>query len=442
LTGALLARVNDMDAQVRLQLAYTLGSVPDQTLANLALGPLAASFADDPYFNAAVLSSLNANNIDEVLAGVLTFSAKPPPALVRQLFGLATAFNEGKEITALLQKATQPGEDGFTAWHLAALAGVLDELDRRKLGTEDALKEGKDLLAFARKAVADANAAEPERLAAVALLGREPSQKAGDSALLKDLLAPRNSPTLQTAVVTTFGRLADDSVPGAVLAGWKSHSPSLKAQILDLLLSRTAWQRQLLTALEKDEVPAAQIDPARRQRLLSHKDQSVRALATKVFAGAGNPDRQKVLKDYADISTLTGDRLRGKAIFAKSCAACHRQDGAGHAVGPDLDQVAGKSAAYLLTEILDPNKNVDSRYIEYQAILKDGRVLAGLLATETGTSITLRGQEAKEQVILRADIDELRSTGKSLMPEGMERDLTRQGLADLIAYLTASGTVR
>jgi mono/diheme cytochrome c family protein len=281
--------------------------------------------------------------MEEVLASALTFSAKPPPHLVRKLFGLATALKEGKELSSLLEKATQPGDDGFAAWQLAALAGVLDELDRRKLGGEEALKEGKDLLAHARKTVADVTAAETERLTAVALLGREPSQKAGDTVLLKEALAPRSPPAVQTAAVAALGRLADESVPGAVLAGWKSHAPSLKGQILDLLLSRPAWQRQLLTALEKNQVPAAQIDLPRRQRLLGHKDQAVRALAATVFAGSSNLDRQKVLKEYEDALTLTGDRLRGKAVFAKACAACHRQDGAGHAVHRVPSRAQGRS---------------------------------------------------------------------------------------------------
>jgi putative heme-binding domain-containing protein len=161
-------------------------------------------------------------------------------------------------------------------------------------------------------------------------------------------------------------------------------------------------------------------------------------LAAKVFADAGNPDRRKVLKDYEDAATMAGDRLRGKAVFAKSCSVCHQHDGAGHAVGPDLAQVAGKSPLYLLTEILDPNRNVDTRYLEYQAVLKNGRTVNGLLAAETATSITLRAQEAKEQVILRADLDELHGTGKSLMPEGLEKDLSKQAMADLIVYLTAN----
>jgi putative heme-binding domain-containing protein len=105
-------------------------------------------------------------------------------------------------------------------------------------------------------------------------------------------------------------------------------------------------------------------------------------------------------------------------------------------VGPDLAQLATKSPLYLLTEILDPNRNVDSRYIEYQAVLKNGRTVTGLLAAESANSITLRGQESKEQNILRSDIDQLSSTGKSLMPEGLEKDLPKPALADLLAYLS------
>jgi putative heme-binding domain-containing protein len=112
----------------------------------------------------------------------------------------------------------------------------------------------------------------------------------------------------------------------------------------------------------------------------------------------------------------------------------------GFIVGPDLAALANKSPEYLLISILDPSKEVDSRYIEYVATTKAGRTFTGILASETATSITLKGQEGKEQSLLRADLDELQSTGKSLMPEGLEKDLTKQDLADVIAYLSQAGT--
>ena len=106
----------------------------------------------------------------------------------------------------------------------------------------------------------------------------------------------------------------------------------------------------------------------------------------------------------------------------------------GHAVGPDLASYAVKPPQALLIAVLDPNQAVDNRYVSYTAATTDGRVYNGILATESGGSITLAMQEGKNVVLLRSDIDELQATGKSLMPEGLERDLSRQDLADLLAY--------
>jgi len=439
LATVLADKVNDPDAQVRLQVAYSLGAWHDDR-AGKALASLALAHAEDPFLTAAVLSSFHKENIDAALAHV---SAAPqaPEALARQLFGLAAALHEGKGLPSFSNKVIHGQKGHFAPWQLAALGGMLETWDRRGQALDGFLKDEQGIqhvLSFARATVADDTASEELRLAAMPLLGRESSKMTGDIALLQIMLVARNSTALQASAVKVLGRLGDDRVPAAVLAGWNGHTPALKAQILDLLLSRPNWQRSLLEALAKNAVPAAQIDVARRQRLQNHKDQGVRALAAKVFADVSNPNRRKVLKDYEDVATMAGDRLRGKAVFAKSCSVCHQHDGVGHAVGPDLAQVAGKSPLYLLTEILDPSRNVDTRYIEYQAVLKNGQTINGILAVETATSITLRTQEAKEQVILRADIEELHGTGKSLMPEGFEKDLPKQAMADLIAYLTAN----
>ncbi len=109
--------------------------------------------------------------------------------------------------------------------------------------------------------------------------------------------------------------------------------------------------------------------------------------------------------------------------------------GVGHAVGPDLAPLANKTPAYLLTEILDPSRNIDSRYVEYLAVTNAGRTFTGLLASESATTVTLRGQEGKEQTLLRGELESFVSTGRSLMPEGLEKDLSRQEMADVIGYL-------
>ncbi len=127
---------------------------------------------------------------------------------------------------------------------------------------------------------------------------------------------------------------------------------------------------------------------------------------------------------------------KGKAVFAKTCAACHKLDGVGHTVGPDLAALAIKSPEYLLAEILDPSRNLDSRYLEYVVHTTDGRTLTGLLASESAAGVTLRQADGKEVTVLRADLDGFKTSGKSLMPEGLEKDVSPAALADLIAYLT------
>jgi putative heme-binding domain-containing protein len=158
-------------------------------------------------------------------------------------------------------------------------------------------------------------------------------------------------------------------------------------------------------------------------------------LAGKLFEVETNTDRAKVLRDYQDVTSLPADAERGKLVFANRCSTCHRLNDVGHQVGPDLGQLANKSPAYLLQEILDPNRQVDSRYVEYAATTKAGKVIRGVIAAESATSVTLRAADAKDEILLRGDIDTLESSGRSLMPEGFEKDLSRQDLADVMAYV-------
>src|SRR5262249_8067349 len=147
---------------------------------------------------------------------------------------------------------------------------------------------------------------------------------------------------------------------------------------------------------------------------------------------------KKVLDDYQSATAQSSDKARGKEIFAKRCSTCHKLDGVGHEVGPDLGQMANKSPQAFLIAILDPNQAVDARYLQYVAVTKDGRQHNGILAGETATSITIREQDGKDKVLLRTELEALESTGKSLMPEGLEKDINKQELADLIAYLTSN----
>jgi putative membrane-bound dehydrogenase-like protein len=431
----LLKRALDADAQVRLQLAYTLGAWRDPR-AGTALADVLANHAGDPFLAAAVFSSLNAENLPVVITRLFErhADALPPPQQLQRLFGTAAALKQPQLLTDALRRVTAASPQGYARWQLAALAGILSARPFEALTDNELRPVVQGMLAHARKVAASPATPEDERILALGLLGQEKAQRDAETTLLRDLLAPQNPTAVQAAAMTAAGKFPGDVGAGLLIERWKQLTPPLQTQALDVLLSREPWQALLLDRVAKGEIPAGNIDAARRQRLLASKSEAIRTRAAQLFAQAG-ADRQKVLAAYQDVTTSAGDAKRGKAVFVKSCAACHRLGDVGNAVGPDLASLSTKTPAYLLIEILDPNRNVDSRYVGYLAVTRAGRSFTGVLTAETATSITLRGQDGKEQAILRADLDELISTGRSLMPEGLERDLSRQDLADVIAFI-------
>jgi putative heme-binding domain-containing protein len=436
-------RVGDNDPAVRLQLACTLGEWTDAG-AGRALGRLLVKDGDDRFMRAAAMSSLRRDNLDSVLEGVL--EGKPPAGLVEALMRQAAAMGHDRATVTLLRTIGSIPERETPGWRLDVLAAFLDGLGER--GSSLARlreKAGKDLgaaidrtaglFAFARKGAADAGLAETERVRCVRVLGRGPDRQKEDLKRLGTLLQPRVAARVQSAAVAVLGQLGAAETPALLLRGWKGHAPALRAQVLDVLLQRPAWVPALLAALEKKQVLAVDVAAAQRQRLLNQPNKRLRARAEKLLAGAVSADRQKVIDSYSAALKMAGDAARGKAVFAKSCSSCHRLEGVGNEVGPDLAALANKSAEYLLIAILDPNRAVEARYLAYRAELRDGRVFTGLLLAETGTSITLVSNDGKPQPILRKNIESLASTGQSFMPEGLEKEVSTTAMPDLLAYL-------
>jgi len=128
---------------------------------------------------------------------------------------------------------------------------------------------------------------------------------------------------------------------------------------------------------------------------------------------------------------------RGRKVFENQCAKCHKFEGVGHEVGPNLDGAA-RDIEYLLVNILDPNRVVGQPYYTRLVTLKNGRIETGLLAAEDDRSITLKAENDALKVIEKKDIDELVVESKSVMPEGLSKNMTPQEFRDLIRYLMAN----
>ncbi len=142
-----------------------------------------------------------------------------------------------------------------------------------------------------------------------------------------------------------------------------------------------------------------------------------------------------MLDAYKPALSLAGNSTRGKEHFKKICSVCHRLESVGTEIGPNLATLQNRGAETILLNVLDPNREVNPQYANYILVTTEGRSITGLVAAETATSVTLKRQENASDTVLRANIEELKSTGQSIMPEGMEKQLDQQALADLIAYL-------
>ena len=141
------------------------------------------------------------------------------------------------------------------------------------------------------------------------------------------------------------------------------------------------------------------------------------------------------MKKYRAALDLNGDPARGKEIFRKNCATCHRVGGIGVDVGPDIADTRTKTLDALLVDIILPNAAIDNNYVQYIATTKSGKSITGILVNETAVSLTFKRAEGQADVLLRSELEELQSTGLSLMPDGLEKNINVAEMADLLHFL-------
>jgi len=441
----------DPDPQVRMQVAYSLGEW-DDARAGQALGHLAVDNRGAPYIEAAAMTSLSRGNLEPVLSALLSSAqgTPPPVGVLSNLLRFAQAVGDRNVIASVLLTVCEPRDGKFAPWQFAAAGTLLDALDANRTSLRSLAVDGNEqiksavqklsaVFGAARAVASDGTAPDAIRAAAIGLLGRDDQHRQEDLGALGSLLAPQIPADLQSAAISALGRLPGDSAPPVLLRGWRTYSPVLRVQVLDAILNRPELASALVDAIEHKRVLAADLDAIRRQRLLSMKNASLRDRAAKMFAGVVKPDRQKIVEAYQPALELHGDAARGAQVFARICTQCHHFGGVGNAVGPDLASIGDKSPPTLLVSILDPNRAVEPKYVAYVLETKDGRTLSGVLGTETATSITLLQANVPPVQVLRTDIAVLRSTGISLMPEGLESGLSQQDLADLISHIRSSG---
>jgi putative heme-binding domain-containing protein len=191
----------------------------------------------------------------------------------------------------------------------------------------------------------------------------------------------------------------------------------------------------LLDAIEKKTVEAAALPAQRQTQLLENPDPTIRRRAKMMLATRISDDRKHVVDKYQAALTLPRDILKGREVYEGKCMKCHQLSGRGFMVGPDLAAGQNRPDESLLVDILDPSASIVAGFKAYTVASRSGKIYMGVMVGETATSVTLRREQGSEDTVLRKDIEEMSALSKSLMPEGLEKEITLQDMANLIGYL-------
>lgn len=452
---------NDPDAGVRFQVALALGKSKRPEASQL-LASLALRDGEDPWFVSGLLTStrersgavLNAlvSNRDFVAAG-----STARAQLVKRLATVVGVRGDVDELATLLTSlgggtAAGPESSGVW-WQAASISGLgqglpryRGELGRLSLplllnnppkGLAKAAAGMRELLVESQHAALDRKRPATSRAAAVELLAYRTFAEAAPA--FEELLETGQPVEVQTACISALSANGSEAAARIVLDRWQELGPAVRGPALTLLLRRTTSTKLALDAMSAGTMRPAALSIDQRVRLLKHSDAKLREQAKKLFGGAVSSNRKAVAQKYQPALSFYASAEAGAKVFEKTCAKCHRINGKGHQVGPDLGDVRNRSKLALLYDILDPNSKVEPRFTAYTVATVDGKVFNGLIVSETDEAVVLRMAEGKEQTIGRGEIEVIRASKVSLMPEGVEKDITPQSMADLLEFLK-SGT--
>lgn len=437
----LLELTEDHDLRVRYQLAFSLGELTSSPQRNESLSQLALHDGANEWVRLALLSSVSdgAGELFQILSQQKRFrDSEAGHQFLIALTSQIGAANRQQEMSLLLDSlATWAGDDQkLEETIVITLLTQLSAKVRRQLLTSENVTVKPILARLLKVARADALNDQQKvsvRVEAVRRLGF--SEYSEVQSVLALLLEPKQPNPVQEAALLTLSRYKDLSIPELLIEGWSKLTPRMRTKAADTLLARATWSTLFFDAIEQGLIGRGDLDPARVELLKRHPNKTISNRVRKLFNNSSMTGRNEIVQQYQSSLELYGNAVNGKAVFKKVCSACHRLEGVGTAVGADLKAIRDRGKAAVLLNILDPNREVKPQYMSYSLVSETGQVLSGMIANESVNSITIRKPDGAEVTVLRIHIDELQSSGLSFMPEGLEKQIDKQAMADLISYL-------
>jgi putative heme-binding domain-containing protein len=271
---------------------------------------------------------------------------------------------------------------------------------------------------------------------------RNLSELSGEAAiepLLALLLNMDEAEAIRLAAVDGLQRFRDDRIRDAWLNLYPKSSGAVQQRLAQGLLSRPEWATALLHEFLSQKWPIKQLKAEDWQHVIADMDEEPRDLVVKTWGSVAPPTAEERLAEIRrlnnDLRAAAGDPRNGKHLFTQHCAICHKLHGEGFNVGPDLTHANRKDRDYLLIQLVDPNAIIRKEYLAYSAATTDGRVLTGLLVNQNAAELTLMAAKEQKTTVPVADVEELKESKASLMPENVLKQLKPQELRDLFSFL-------
>ena len=253
-----------------------------------------------------------------------------------------------------------------------------------------------------------------------------------------DMLTPQLAPATGSKAIASLGSARVVGLTDELISLRGKLGPTMAGEILTLLLARVDTTSELLQAIADGKVQFTDLQLDQRQALLNHPTRQIALRAKELMDNKGASlasNRQALVDDWMAVTAIKGDIQNGIAMYKKNCSLCHKHGEMGVTIGPSLTGMAVHPKAEILVNVLDPNRSVESNFRTYQILTVDGAVVTGMLAGESANSLRLINTQGKQEQVLREDIEQMNSSSKSLMPEGFESLMTKQEMADLLAFL-------
>jgi putative heme-binding domain-containing protein len=261
-----------------------------------------------------------------------------------------------------------------------------------------------------------------------------------------DLQTLLDDSVLRGKALRALAAYDDPATPEMILRQYAKLSESERDDAIATLAARPSWALALLASIGRGQVPRRDVSVTTARQLQALGDRKINEQLEAVWGKVQPTSKEKatLMAKYkallASDQLPPGDLSRGRAVFNRTCLACHRLYDAGGDVGPELTGSDRATPDYILENVLDPSAAVSRDYALTNVATTDGRIISGIIREQNDSSLVI--QTANERIILpREDLEAIKASSISMMPEGQLERLSPQEVRDLFAYLASTKQV-